>query len=58
MFSCILYIPDWYKTQHLCDKAVDNCLAAWKAVPDCFVKSKMIKIIFTVLYSEKKNTLL
>ena len=35
------------------DKAVDNCLAALKFVPDSFVTSKMIKIHFTTLYTDE-----
>ena len=35
----------------MCDKAVDDCLAALKFVPDWFVTSKMIKILFTALYA-------
>ena len=37
------YVPDQYKTQQMCDKAVDDCLAALKFVPYWFVTSKMIK---------------
>ena len=49
----IIYIPDRYKTQQLSNKAVDNCLTALKFVPNWFVTSKMIKILFTAVYSEK-----
>ena len=35
------------------DKAVDDCLAALKFVPDSFVTSKMIKIFFTALYADE-----
>ena len=31
----------------MCDKAVDNSLAALKLVPDWFVTSKIIKKLFT-----------
>ena len=31
----------------MCDKAVDNSLAALKLVPDWFVMSKIIKKLFT-----------
>ena len=41
----IRYVPDQYKTQQICDKAVDDCLAALKFVPDWFVTSKMVKIL-------------
>ena len=32
----------------MCDKAIDDSLAALKFVPDSFVTSKMIKILFNV----------
>ena len=32
--SLILCCPNKYKTQSMCDKAVDDCLAALKFVPD------------------------
>ena len=34
-------------TQQMCDKAVDDFLAALKAVPDWFITSKMIKKLFS-----------
>ena len=37
----------------MCNKAVDDCLAALKFVPDWFVASKMIKIRFTALHAYK-----
>ena len=36
----------------MCDKAVDDCLAALKLVPDWFVTSKIIEILFTALYAD------
>ena len=39
----IVYCPDKYETQRMCDKAVDDCLAALKFVFDCFFISKMIE---------------
>ena len=48
----IKYIPDQFKTQKMCDKAVDDSLAALKLITDCFVASKMIKELFTALYVE------
>ena len=42
----------------MCDKAVDDSLAALKLIPDWFVTSKMIKKLYTVLYADKKYTLL
>ena len=37
----------------MCEKAVDDCLAALKFVPDWFVTSKMIKILFNALYADE-----
>ena len=37
----------------MCYKAGHDCLAALKFVPDWFVNSKMIKIIFTALYTDE-----
>ena len=39
----IVYCPDKYITQKICDEAVDDSLAALKLVPNWFVTSKMIK---------------
>ena len=49
----IRYVLDQYKTQHMCDKAVDDSPAALKLVPDWFVTSKMIKKRFTTLYTDE-----
>ena len=43
------YVPDQYKTQQMCDQAAADCLASLKIVPEWFVISKMIKILFTAL---------
>ena len=43
----IAYCPDKYKTQRMCDEAVDGSLAALKLIPDWFVTSKMIRELFT-----------
>ena len=48
-----MYVPDQYKTQQMCDEAVDDFLAPWKFVPNWFVASKMIKILFTALYADE-----
>ena len=37
----------------MCDKAVEYWLTALKLVPDWFVTSKMIKILFTSLYADE-----
>ena len=39
----IRYAPDQLKTQHMCDKVVDDCLATLKFAPDWFVTSNIIK---------------
>ena len=36
----------------MCDKVVDDCLAALKFVPAWFLTSKMIKKLFTALYAD------
>ena len=41
------YVPDQYKRQQI----FDDSLAVLKFVPDCFVTSKMIKLLFTPLYA-------
>ena len=38
----VAYCPDKYKTQKICDKAVDDSLAAMKIIPDWFVTSKIL----------------
>ena len=47
------HVLDQYKTQQTRDKAVDDCLAALKFVPDWFFTSKMIKILFNALYTDE-----
>ena len=49
----IVYCPDEYKTQRMCDKAVDDSLASLKLIRDGFVTSKMITKIFTYLYADE-----
>ena len=48
----LVYCPDKYKVQIMCDEAVDDCLAALKFIPDGFVTSKMINKLLTALYSD------
>ena len=48
----IAYCPDKYKTQIMCDEAVDS-LAALELVPDWFVKIKMVKKLFTTLHADE-----
>ena len=48
-----VYCPDKYKTQRLCDEAVDDSLAALKLMPDGFVTSKTIKGLYNALYADE-----
>ena len=41
-----------YKTQKMCDKAVDACLSALKIVPDFIVTSKMIEILHNLVFPD------
>ena len=50
----IVYCPDKYKTQRMCDKAVDDSLAALKLISYWFVTSKMIKK-FLLLCTQMKT---
>ena len=36
----------------MCDRAVNDCVAALKFIRDCFLTSEMIKILFTALYAD------
>ena len=49
----IVFFPDQYQAQIICDNAVDDSLAAMKLIHDWFVTSKMIKKPFNALYTEK-----
>ena len=46
------FVPDRYKTQEMCHKAVDDFLPALKFVPDWFFTSKMIKKFRNVLFTD------
>ena len=39
----------------MCDKAVDDSLAALEFVPNWFITSKMIKKLFTALYADENK---
>ena len=55
----MFYVLDQYnKPQQICDKAVDDCLASLKFVPDCFFTIKMIKILFSAMYAGQNNSIL
>ena len=45
------YCHDRYKTQEMCDEAVDDCLSALKFVPDWFLTAKMIKKLHETLFT-------
>ena len=45
------YVAKRYKTQKMCDEAVDDCLAAPKFTPDWFAISKMIKKLLATSYT-------
>ena len=45
------YVPNQYKAQQICNKAVHDCIAALKFIPDWFVTNKMINKIFTALHA-------
>ena len=55
IFFLIVYYPDKYKTQIMCDKAVDDSPVTFKLTPDWFVISKMIKKFFTALYANENS---
>ena len=38
----LVYYPDRYKTQRICNEVVDDCLAALKFINDWYVTSKML----------------
>ena len=45
------FCPDKYKTQEMCDEAVDSCLLALKFVPDWFVMNKVVEKLHSALFS-------
>ena len=49
----MVYSPDKYKTQRICDNAVDDSLALLKLIPDWFLTTKMFKKLFTALYGDE-----
>ena len=49
----LLFRFDKYVTQRMYDEAVDDSLAALKLIPDWSVTNKMIKKLYTALYSDE-----
>ena len=47
------YVPDQYKTQQMCDEAVDDFLPILNFVLNLFVGSRVIKKVFTALYADE-----
>ena len=47
-----VYCTDKYKTQRMCNKAVDNTIGALKLISDGLVRSKIFKKLCTVLYGD------
>ena len=45
------YWLDRYKTQEMCDKAVDACLPALNFVPDWFVPNIMLEKLDNAVFS-------
>ena len=37
----IRYVPDWYKTQEICDKVILENAVTLKSVPYCYKNQKM-----------------
>ena len=48
-----VYCPDKCVLQKLCYEAIDESIATLKLIPDWFVTSKMIKKLFTALYTDE-----
>ena len=49
----IVYCPNKYKTERMCDEAVDDPLASLQLIPDWFVLSKTNKILFITFYADE-----
>ena len=47
----VVYFPNRYKTQRICDGPADDCLAALKFIPDWFVTSKMLEKLDNPLHA-------
>ena len=52
----IVYCPNKYKThkiQKICDEAVNDSLSALKLIPNWFVPTEIIEVLFTALYEDE-----
>ena len=45
-----VYCTDKYKTQRMCNKAINDVIGALKLISDWLVTSKIIKRLYTTLY--------
>ena len=54
-YSYVLELfPDQFKTEEMCDTAVEGCLVTLKFVSDQFVTSTIIKRLYTTVYTDEK----
>ena len=51
----LIYCPDRYETQQMCNEAVDNCLRALKFIPEWFVTSKIPETFHDALFSNDED---
>ena len=49
----IVYCPNRYINEKMCDEAADDSVGILKLIPDWFVRSKMVKKLFTALYADE-----
>ena len=54
----ILYCPDKYITQKMCDEPVDDSLATLQLIRNWFLASKIIKKLFSTLMQIKIYSIL
>lgn len=57
-YFMLKYCPDRYKTQLMCNNAVNACLLALKFVPRWFVTTKMIAKLDNAVFSNGDRVLL
>ena len=53
----IVYIPDRYKTQRMCEKVVDNCVTALKLISDWFITIKMLEKFYNAWHANDDELL-